>query len=158
MHSRLAARVRSEHCQQGSQILSAASARLRERLAYCAAGIPLPGMASRCARRPPSVTPLPDTSISVRVLPLRRRHLGRCEHDRSARPPGPGRRVARTAVITHRIHRSGRFGDALSSQTKVVCAAPCRPIPQWSRPSGSHVCSAFARMSRYGLIVPGTRR
>ena len=72
MHSRLAARVRSGHCQQGSQILSTASARQAPGASdvYCAAGIYTftgHGIAL-CAPTSICHDPLPDTSISVRVL------------------------------------------------------------------------------------------
>jgi len=70
----------------------------------------------------------------------------------------PAHRTAQAAVITHRVHRSDRSGDALFSQIKIVLRGALPPLPQWSRPFGFHVCSVFARMSRYGLAVPGTRR
>ena len=38
-----------------------------------------------------------------------------------------------------------------------LCSALPTP-PHWSRPSGRHVCSMLARMSRYRPAPPGTRR
>ena len=65
----------------------------------------------------------------------------------------PGRRTAQTAVITHRVHRSGRHQRCSPHKLKLLVRRPWRSLPQWSRPSGLHICSIFAPCL---LGCPGT--
>ncbi len=83
---------------------------------------------------------------------------GRCIGGPAARIISPLPRyripVPVLAGITDRVHCLCESRTRLSAQPGPSSSAVVIIFSYWSRPSGFHVCSMFARMSRYHAVAP----
>ncbi len=75
---------------------------------------------------------------------------------RHFRATGFPRRSWRRLRIVSTVHASPGPGSPLSRNLRQVRGDHLSP--HWSRPSGFHVCSMFARMSRYHAVAPVSGR